>query len=815
MEEAVKTKGKGSNDQPQTLNVSPTALVFSATAGSGNPPSQAFSVSKSGGGQLSWTASENAAWLALSSSSGGNNQTISVSVNTSGLSAGTYSTPVTVSASGASNSPQTILVSLTVNAAQPTAPAPQPKIGLSPSSLAFNATQGGANPANQTVAVTNTGTGTLTWTVADNANWLTATQSGGSIVAGVNVAGLAAGSYHAAITVSASGATNTPQTIPVSLTVAAAPVASPTIAVSPSSFALTAQAGSTTVLNQTLTITNTGGGTFNWTVIDDSTWVVKNVGSGSGNGTVAISVNPTGLSAGTHTSLITVSATGATNTPQVVPVTLTLTAPPAQPTIGLSSTSLAFSGTAGGSNPASKSITVTNTGTGTLSWTVADNANWLTVTQAGSTITAAVNLAGLAAGTYNGVITVSATGATNTPQSVPVSLTVSAPTATPTIGLSPTSLAFSGTQGGANPANQTVAVTNTGTGTLTWTVADNANWLTATQSGGSIVAGVNVTGLTAGTYNAAITVSASGATNTPQTIPVSLTVAAAPVASPTIAVSPSSIALTAQAGSTTVLNQTLTITNTGGGTFNWTVIDDSTWVVKNVGSGSGNGTVAISVNPTGLSAGTHTSLITVSATGATNTPQVVPVTLTLTAPPAQPTIGLSSTSLAFSGTAGGSNPASKSITVTNTGTGTLSWTVADNANWLTVTQAGSTITAAVNLAGLAAGTYNGVITVSATGATNTPQSVPVTLTVSASGSTTGSVTLTWNANGEQDLGGYKVYRATSSGAYGAPIATINGNVTSYVASGLPKGTTYFFVVTAFDNSGNESSYSNEVSKSLY
>lgn len=29
------------------------------------------------------------------------------------------------------------------------------------------------------------------------------------------------------------------------------------------------------------------------------------------------------------------------------------------------------------------------------------------------------------------------------------------------------------------------------------------------------------------------------------------------------------------------------------------------------------------------------------------------------------------------------------------------------------------------------------------------------------------------------------------------------------------GTTYFFVVTAFDNNGNESSYSNEVSKSVY
>jgi fibronectin type 3 domain-containing protein len=61
-----------------------------------------------------------------------------------------------------------------------------------------------------------------------------------------------------------------------------------------------------------------------------------------------------------------------------------------------------------------------------------------------------------------------------------------------------------------------------------------------------------------------------------------------------------------------------------------------------------------------------------------------------------------------------------------------------------------------------------------------------------------------------------VYRATSSGAYGAPIATLIGNVTtSYVATGLQTGTTYFFVVTAYDNAGNESVFSTEVSKSIF
>jgi hypothetical protein len=104
---------------------------------------------------------------------------------------------------------------------------------------------------------------------------------------------------------------------------------------------------------------------------------------------------------------------------------------------------------------------------------------------------------------------------------------------------------------------------------------------------------------------------------------------------------------------------------------------------------------------------------------------------------ASPTIGVSPSSLSFTATAGGANPANQTVSITNTGTGTLNWTASDNAAWLTVSPASgtapSTLTASVSIAGLAAGTYNGAITISATGATNSPVSVPVTLTVNSSG----------------------------------------------------------------------------------
>ena len=109
------------------------------------------------------------------------------------------------------------------------------------------------------------------------------------------------------------------------------------------------------------------------------------------------------------------------------------------------------------------------------------------------------------------------------------------------------------------------------------------------------------------------------------------------------------------------------------------------------------------------------------------------------APPTAPTIGISPASLSFTATAGGANPANQTISISNTGAGTLAWSATDNASWLSLSPASgaapATLTASVNISGLAAGTYNGAITVAGTGATNTPVSIPVTLTVSAAGGT--------------------------------------------------------------------------------
>ena len=81
---------------------------------------------------------------------------------------------------------------------------------------------------------------------------------------------------------------------------------------------------------------------------------------------------------------------------------------------------------------------------------------------------------------------------------------------------------------------------------------------------------------------------------------------------------------------------------------------------------------------------------------------------------------------------------------------------------------------------------------------------------------TSTAILAWDAVTATNLNGYRIYYGTNPGRYLQSVGQgINvGRVESYTLKGLTSGTRYYFAVTAFYTSGNESAFSNEVFKDI-
>jgi hypothetical protein len=74
--------------------------------------------------------------------------------------------------------------------------------------------------------------------------------------------------------------------------------------------------------SQVLAVSNKGSGSLNWTASIDQNWFSCTPNSGIGYGRITVSVDPTGLTAGTYTGTITVSDPNAANSPQTAAVIL-------------------------------------------------------------------------------------------------------------------------------------------------------------------------------------------------------------------------------------------------------------------------------------------------------------------------------------------------------------------------------------------------------------------------------------------------------------------------------------------------------------
>ncbi len=395
---------------------------------------QTFDVWNSAIETLEYAITDDAAWLSVSPASGsstgsGDAGTHTVSYDTSALSAGTYAATIAIADDDADNSPQTLAVELTVYR--------QPAIGLSTTSLSPTTIQN-VKPADDTFQVWNAGFDTLEYTISDDVTWLTVSPASGSSTGdldavthtvGYTVTGMAPGTYTATVTIAAPSAENTPQIIDVELTVLMAPQ----IGVEPTSLAPTGVAG-TNAPDDTLEIWNAGESLLSYAVSDDAAWLSVAPATGASTGdtdrtTHTVEYSTAGLGTGTYTATVSIEAAGATNSPRLVPATLTV-----EPPTTIACTPTSFNVTcAEGSNANDGTVRISNAGSGTLDYTVVDSAGWLTVSPDSGASTGQDDpqvhtlqfaTAGLSAGLYTASITVSDPAAANSPLTVPVTLTV-------------------------------------------------------------------------------------------------------------------------------------------------------------------------------------------------------------------------------------------------------------------------------------------------------------------------------------------------------------------------------------------------------
>ena len=627
--------------------------------------------------------------------------------------------------------------------------------------------QAGATPAAQTVNITSTGTA-LSYAVTQSANspWLSVPNAGTTLAplsVSVNPAGLTPGTYSATVSVTSATPGSTAQSFLVVLKITNDAVVTSSV----SSLTFPYQIGQVVPPAQSFKVTSSTGDPLNYTAslattTCGSTWLLVNGATTSFSGvtppndTFTVSVNTTGLTAAaTCSGTITVNATNprtnaaAVGSPLTIPVTLFVSTT-AQLVLS-PATIQPFTMAVGGQFPAPQAIGVTSTNTDVLNYQVAiqPQNSWLSVnTSGGSTgssslLVISATPVNLAAGTYHGTVTVTATGpggaaVADSPLVVPVTLIVTGGSLT----VSATDLNFAQIQGGPAPASQTVNIGSVGQ-SLNYSAVANSNnavnWLSVspasgnTSSSGALTVTVDGSKLTAGNlYNGTISVSSPGAGNSPATINVHFK-----IDSGTLTVPTTTLTFTQAAGGAAPAAQTIAVTGSPVA-LNFTAAtatqNGANWLSATPTTGTTPGNVSVQVNGSSLAVGQYNGTVTIASAGAAGSPTSVPVVLNVVA---TAVLSASPTSLSFQFIAGQTTAATQSVTITSSGSASsVPFTVQAQPDgtvgqWLIASPTSSAAPATIQVSvssNTPAGTYTGRLVISSPNAI-TNLTVPVTLTV--------------------------------------------------------------------------------------
>jgi len=591
------------------------AIQLSST---GSVPFQAFTSTNSGGN-----------WLSLNVVNGNSPSSIVATANPTGLPVGVYSGNVSIIPSGAVTG-VSIPVTFTVNAGNSSG------LTVSPVNLTYVFESSGATPAGQSVYVNNT-TGQMNYTATASTSWVKMTSNfttslsqtvtgttGNYMNVYVDPSGLSDGTYTSSIGVSSSDGGS--QIVNVTLTVNG----SGTLSASPSNITFNYIPESGQPPSQQVTIGPAGSGlSFNVSA-NSSGWlnVTPQVGNTTTGNVLSLSVNATTLPTGTYTGFVNVVAGAASLT---IPVTLNvgLGSPSG---ITPSPQSLSFESQINGpitsrtillSSISAKSFLASASTTEGLWLQVSPNTGFTP-----ATLTVTVNPQAITApGVYSGLIVIN-----NLTDSTQVTIPVTLNTGTSNLSASPQALSFNLSAGATEPGSQIVQLNGTaGTG---YAASTDASWLNLFPTNGTLPAALtiqaNAANLSAGTYNATITISSGGFS-----IPIQVTLTVISTAIPTL--TPTFLDFKHEVGGLVPPNQTINITSSTAQVLNYTVTSRTSsnvnWLTATANSFTTPGTVTVSVQPGGLTPGRYLGVVTIIASG-TGQSRSAEVQLTVTAPAA-------------------------------------------------------------------------------------------------------------------------------------------------------------------------------------
>jgi hypothetical protein len=300
----------------------------------------------------------------------------------------------------------------------------------------------------------------------------------------------------------------------------------PLLSVAPLEVRDSARAGSSEVRTAEVAISNSGGGTFTWSASERSSWMRLEPREGEAPGTLTISLDPENLGPGVYEGDVTVIARDAVDS-QFTTIAVTFLVQ--RPGLNVTPPSIERSTNVNSNQTFTETLQISNSGTGVLNWTATKQRPWVTLSATSGSgngaIQVTINSAGLAGGVYHDDIVVTAPGATGSPDHVPVTLTVFVPG----LAVSPTLVRDTVPPGSTTPQSQTLYVTNSGTGTITWSATKSQPWVTLSKTSGgapdSIIVTVDPTGLLPGTQTDTVLFTSAEATNGPVKVPVELVIA--------------------------------------------------------------------------------------------------------------------------------------------------------------------------------------------------------------------------------------------------------------------------------------------------